>query len=148
MAQATTHRSDTPQANDRMPQGRLEDSPMMAHLLKALRSRKDIGHYGRLVFAIVARHFLEEREMVRFLASQPDFDEDQARSLVAQVKARDYNPPRRETILRWQARQDFPITPNPADPDSGNVYRELPFPEGVYDEIEEYYEEKADASGS
>ena len=86
--------------------------------------------------------------MVRFLASQPDFDEDQARSLVAQVKARDYNPPRRETILRWQSRQDFPIIPNPADPDSGNVYRELPFPEGVYDESEEYYEEKADASGS
>ena len=29
----------------------------MAHLLDSLNDGKDIGHYGRLVFAMVARHF-------------------------------------------------------------------------------------------
>ena len=129
-------------------QGSLESSPMMAHLLKALRAKKDIGHYGRLVFVMVARHFMDEGEMVRLLAGQPDLDESEARSLVMQVKERGYNPPGKEKILRWQARQDFPISPNPDDPDSGNVYRELRFPDGVYEDIEDYYEDKAEAQAA
>jgi hypothetical protein len=44
-----------------------------------------------------------------------------------QVKGRDYNPPKRDKILAWQAEQDFPIIPNSEDPDSGNVYQELRF---------------------
>ena len=32
----------------------LRKSDMMAHLLDALDKGKDIGHYGRLVFAMVA----------------------------------------------------------------------------------------------
>jgi hypothetical protein len=124
---------------------RLEDSPMMAHLLKALRARKDVGHYGRLTFAMVARHFIDEDEVVDLLARQPDHDEAQARSLVLQVKGRDYNPPKRERILEWQRQQEFPICPNPEDPQACNVYRELRFPDGVYDEIDEFWEEKAEA---
>ena len=54
-----------------------------------------------------------------------------------------YSPPKRERILEWQAQQDFPIIPNADDPDAGNLYRELKFPDRVYDHITEYYEEKA-----
>src|SRR3954453_3597549 len=90
----------------------LRHSPMMAHLLDALEAGTDIGHYGRLTFAMIARHFLDEEELVRLLASQPGQDEEQARALVLQVQGRDYNPPKRERILEWQAQQDFPICPN------------------------------------
>lgn len=40
----------------------LRDSALMAHLLDALEAGQDIGHYGRLTFAMVARHFMEEGE--------------------------------------------------------------------------------------
>src|SRR5919204_1320971 len=122
--------------------GDLRDSPMMAHLLDALEAGTDIGHYGRLTFAMVARHFLDEEELVRLLASQPGQDETKARALVLQVKGRGYTPPKRERILEWQARQEFPICPNPDDPDAGNVYNELEFPEKVYASIEEYREQQ------
>lgn len=79
------------------------------------------------------------------MAKQPDFDKEKARALLLQVQAHNYNPPQRERILEWQARQDFPIIPNPDDPDCGQVYRNLHFPEEVYGEIQEYYEEKAEA---
>jgi hypothetical protein len=120
----------------------LRDSPMMAHLLDALEAGADIGHYGRLTFAMIARHFLEESDLVRLLSRQPDYDKAQARVLLAQVRARDYNPPKRERILEWQAQQDFPICPTPDDPGSCNVYRELRFPQSVYDHIGEFWEEQ------
>ncbi len=123
----------------------LQKSDVMAHLLQSLDEGKDIGHYGRLVFAMVARHFLEEDEVVDYLQKDRDFSEEQARSLVAQVQGRDYNPPRPEKILEYQAQQDFPIIPNPDDPDSGNLYRDLNFPEEVYENISGYYEQKADS---
>ena len=122
----------------------LRDSPMMAHLLDALEEGIDIGHYGRLVFVMVARHFLDEDEMVRLLANQPDQDETKARALVLQVRERDYSPPKRERILEWQSRQQFPICPTPDDPNSCNVYRELRFPDGIYDHIQEFWEERAE----
>src|SRR5436305_4825055 len=84
----------------------LRESPMMAHLLDALEKGTDIGHYGRLTFAMVARHFLDEDKLIRLLAKQPGEDETSARALVLQVQGRDYNPPRRERILEWQAQQD------------------------------------------
>ena len=123
----------------------LQKSDVMAHLVQSLDEGKDIGHYGRLVFAMVARHFLEQDEVVEYLQKDRDFSEEQARSLVAQVEGRDYNPPRREKILEYQAQQDFPIIPNPDDPDSGNLYRDLNFPEEVYENISGYYEQKADS---
>ena len=121
----------------------LRDSPMMAHLLDALEAGTDIGHYGRLTFVMVARHFLDEDEIVGLLSKQPDHGEDDARVLLRQVEARDYNPPKRERILEWQAQQDFPICPGGDDPDACNVYRNLKFPDGVYENIQEYHEQKA-----
>jgi hypothetical protein len=120
---------------------KLRNSDVMAHLLDSLADGKDIGHYGRLVFAMVGHHFLSEDELLEQLTQDPSCDEHEARSLVHQVKARDYNPPRRERILEWQQRQDFPICPNPDDPRACNVYRDLQFPEDVYEDIEHFYEE-------
>ena len=112
----------------------------MAHLLDALEAGQDIGHYGRLVVAMVGHHFLDDDELTALLAQDKDFDEEEARALVLQVRERDYNPPRRERILEWQSQQDFPICPNPEDPRACNVYRELNFPDGVYEDIQEFYE--------
>src|SRR5437660_8709570 len=102
---------DVPKSDDRG--STLRASPMMAHLLDALEAGTDVGHYGRLTFVIIARHFMDEEEMVKLLAGQPDQDETTARALVMQVKAKDYCPPKRDRILQWQAQQDFPIIPNP-----------------------------------
>lgn len=120
----------------------LEQNSMMAHLLGALERGQDIGHYGRLVFAMVARHFLDEGELTRLLERNPGVTHEQARALVLQVQGRDYNPPKRERILEWQRQQDFPICPAD-DPDACNVYKDLQLPDGVYEKIAEYYEEKA-----
>jgi len=119
----------------------LRQSEMMAHLLDALADGQDIGHYGRLVVAMVGRHFLDEDELVAQLTRDPTCSEDEARSLVHQVQTRDYNPPRRERILEWQQRQEFPICPNPDDPRACNVYRDLQFPDGVYEDIQDFYED-------
>lgn len=124
----------------------LRQSPMMGYLLDALADGTDIGHYGRLTFVMVARHFLDDDAMVRLLEHQPEMDEHEARALVAQVREHDYNPPKRERILEWQARQDFPICPNADDPTACNVYRELQFPDGIYEHIQEYYEERAESA--
>jgi hypothetical protein len=62
--------------------------------------------------------------------------------MMRQVESRDYNPPRRERIVEWQAQQEFPILPEPHDPDCGNVYRSLRFEGSTYKHIEEYQEEK------
>jgi hypothetical protein len=118
---------------------------MMAHLLDALEQGTDIGQYGRLVFAMVARHFMSEQERVDLLAGQPDMDEQQAKAMVLQVQGRDYNPPKRQRILEWQAQQDFPICPDPYDPQACNVYRELQFPDEITERIGEFWEEKAKA---
>ena len=123
----------------------LRQNPMMAHLLDSLDAGKDIGHYGRLVFAIVARHFLSEDELVSWLTRDKDVDGTKARSLVQQVADRDYSPPNADTIRGYEEKQDFQILANPDDPDAGNVYQDLDFPESVYDSISEYHADKADA---
>jgi hypothetical protein len=53
-----------------------------------------------------------------------------------------YSPPSREKILEFQSRQEYPIIENPEDPDAGNVYKHLQFPNDVYDHIEHYHEQK------
>ena len=126
----------------------LRSDPMMEHLLDSLESGKDIEHYGRLVFAMVARHFLSEDEVVEQLTKDPNFDEEQARALMAQVQQRDYNPPKRERIIEWMEKQNFPICPNPDDPDVCNVYKTLDFPEEIYKNIERYRLQKAQASNN
>ena len=123
----------------------LRKNGMMAHLMDALESRQDIGHYGRLVFAMVARHFLAEGELLEWLLKNPEFGEDKARALITQVQGKDYNPPRRERILEWQKEQDFPICPNPDDPDACNVYKDLRFPDHIYDHITEYHQQKGES---
>ena len=40
----------------------LRQSPMMGHMLDALDNGEDIGHYGRLVFAMIGRHFVSSDE--------------------------------------------------------------------------------------
>ena len=119
----------------------LRQSQMMNHLLDALDNGQDIGHYGRLTFAMVAHHFLDREELVEWLAKDGDTDENEARALVQQVEERGYNPPKRERILEWQ-QQDFPICPNPDDPDACNVYRELNLPDEVFENIQEYQEKR------
>jgi hypothetical protein len=126
----------------------LRASPMMAHLLDALHQGQDIGHYGRLTFAMIARFFVPDDEIVRLLAKQPGENEDQAPALLLEVQAHDYNPPRRERILEWQARQRVPICPTPDDPRACNVYDELRFPASVYDHIEQFYEQQVEARQS
>jgi len=45
--------------------------------------------------------------------------------------------PERRTV------RDFPICPDPNDPDACNVYNELQFPDEVYPAIQECREERA-----
>lgn len=123
----------------------LRNDPMMAHLLDSLEAGKDIGHYGRLVFSMVARHFLPHEEVLAWLTRDPDFSEEQANLMLRQVEGRDYNPPKRDRILDWQRQQDFPIIPNPDDPDSGNLYRNLKFPDEIYQHIGHYQEQKLES---
>lgn len=115
----------------------------MAHLLDALEAGQDIGHYGRLTFAMIARHFISEAELIEYLQKDSDFSETEAKALVQQVQGKDYNPPKRDRILEWQSQQEFPICPNPDDPDACNVYRDLQFPDEVYEHISSYHEQKA-----
>lgn len=121
----------------------LRKSEMMAHLLDALDAGQDIGHYGRLTFAMIARHFMSESDLIQFLQKDSDFNETEARALVQQVQGKDYNPPKRDRILEWQSQQEFTICPNSDDPDACNVYRDLQFPDHVYEHISSYYEQKA-----
>ncbi|MGH3145403.1 MAG: hypothetical protein ACRDTR_06325 [Rubrobacter sp.] len=126
-----------------MPVEDLRQSPMMAHMLDALDEGEDIGHYGRLVFAMIGRRFVGEDELVGLLTKDHDADEQEIRALVQQVQEKGYSPPRREKILEYQSQQDFPICPTPDDPDACNPYQELQFPDEVYESIQEYREEKA-----
>jgi hypothetical protein len=121
----------------------LRKDSMMAHLLDSLAAGKDIGHYGRLVFAMVARHFMPHQDVLAWLMRDPDFEEAEAVNMLRQVEGRDYNPPRRDRLLEWQAEQEFPILPYPDDPDCGNLYRNLKFPEAIYSHISQYQEQKA-----
>ena len=50
-----------------MPVEDLRQSPMMNHLLEALDRGEDIGHYGRLTFVMIARHFVSNDELVELL---------------------------------------------------------------------------------
>ena len=126
-----------------MPVEDLRQSPMMGHMLDALDNGEDIGHYGRLVFAMIGRHFVSNDELVELLTKDHDTNEQEIRALVQQVQEKGYSPPGREKILEYQGQQDFPICPNPDDPDACNPYAELQFPDDVYESIQEYREEKA-----
>jgi hypothetical protein len=140
---ARTNRSKRIQGDKALEE--LRQSPLMANLLDGLAEGVDIGEYGRLTFVMVARHFLSDEHMVSLLADQPSFGETEARALILQVKQRDYNPPKRERILEWQSKQAFQICPDPDDPAACNVYRELDLPDHIYQQINEFWEERANA---
>ena len=123
----------------------LRQNGMMSYLLDALAQGEDIGHYGRLVFVMVARFFLPEDQLLKQLQADPDMDEDKARALIEQVVSKGYSPPSREKVLEFQKHQRFLICPNPEDPDACNVYKDLKFPPEVYDSITEYHVEKTEA---
>src|SRR4051794_21148867 len=93
----------TPRNADRTAEDNRSDdlraSPMMDHLLDALHKGTATGLSGRLTLVMIARHFLDEEELVDLLAKQPGQDEDKARVLVLQVKVKGYSPPKRERIL-------------------------------------------------
>jgi hypothetical protein len=125
-----------------MPVEDLRQSPMMGHMLDALGDGEDIGHYGRLVFTMIGRHFVSNDELVELLTKDHDTDEQEMRALVQQVEEKGYSPPRREKILEYQSQQDFPICPDPDDPDACNPYAELQFPDEVYESIQEYQEKR------
>jgi hypothetical protein len=118
----------------------LKQNEMMAHLANSLDSGQDIGHYGRLVFAMVGGHFLTEEELTQWLTKDPSCNAEQAEALVKQVNDRGYNPPKPDRILDWMNRQEFPICPH-ADhaAQACNVYRDLQFPEEVYRKIESFH---------
>jgi hypothetical protein len=120
----------------------LRKDPMMARLIDELQAGTDIGHYGRLVVAMIARHFGSEDEVVELLSNDEDFPEEKARVMVREVIDAGYSPPKRNKILDFQSRQDFPIIENTDDPDLGNVYKDLRFPDDVYEHIEHYREQK------
>ena len=125
-----------------MPLVDLRQSPMMARMLDALDNGEDIGHYGRLVFAMIGRHFVSNDELVELLTKDHDADEREIRAMVQQVEDKGYSPPGREKILEFQNQQDFQICPDPDDPDACNVYNELQFPDEVYQSIQEYKEKR------
>jgi hypothetical protein len=120
----------------------LRDSPMMAHLLDALERGEDIGPFGRLVFTMVARYFLEDEEIIELLSLQPGMGMLEAQAQLFQIKEHDYSPPDRERIMEWQEYQDFPICPDPEDPEAFDVYRQLRFPDEVEERMEMYREER------
>ena len=120
----------------------LKQEPMMAHLMATLEGGHSVGHYGRLVFAMVSRHFMPADEVVEWLEKDPECEAEEARALMAQVEQRDYNPPKRERVLEWMRKQEFPVCPNPEDPGVCNVYRNLEFPKEVYEKINAFHLER------
>jgi hypothetical protein len=124
----------------------LAASRTVARWLLALEARQDIGHFGRLAFVSIARHFLSSDELVALLARQPRWDQAKAQKLVERVRQRGYSPPTRPRLLEWQARQRYPLLDDPADPTLGNLYRELPLPDEVFREIEAFWDGSGEAA--
>ena len=60
----------------------LRQSPMMSHMLDALYNGEDIGHYGRLVFAMIGRHFVDNDELVELLTKDHDAEKGEIRAMV------------------------------------------------------------------
>jgi hypothetical protein len=80
--------------------------------------------------------------MARLLTALEE-GEGEARALVAEVRGHRYHPPKREQILRWQSQQDFQICQEIDDPNGCNVYKDLKFPDQVYENIEKFWEERS-----
>jgi hypothetical protein len=66
----------------------LRKNGMLAHVLDALDAGEDIGHDGKLVFAMVARHFMDEDELLAYLQKNPEFPEEEMPSVSSGAGAR------------------------------------------------------------
>ena len=95
---------------------------------------------------MVARHFLSEGELTALLRHNPGINDHEARSLNLPVQGKNYKPLRREHSPMAE-RAELPDLPNPEDPDSCNVYKDLEFPPEVYEHIAGYDEEKVGQRG-
>ena len=125
----------------------LRKNHAMRHLIEAVEDGTDIGHYGRLTFAIVAHYFMKPDDLAKFLAQDKDESEAEAKGLVHQVIEAGYSPPGPRKIREWNEKQDFPILPPDHDSvDDANVYQDLDFPEAVYNKISSYHEHQAESA--
>lgn len=61
--------------------------------------------------------------------------------MIEQVVARGYNPPKREHILDWMSKPEFPTCPTPDDTQACNVYQDVEFPKQVDEKIHAYYDQ-------
>ena len=57
---------------------------------------------------MVGRYFLSEAEMIELLTKDPDCDEQKAVSILKQVTAHGYDPPKPDRILAWMNEQAGP----------------------------------------
>jgi hypothetical protein len=114
---------------------------MRSHLLDSLDQGKDTGHYGRLVFAMVARSFHDPDELVGYLQKNRDFSEEQARVLVKKVQGTITICRARTRFTTGRSNKEFHICPDPGDPDACNVYNDLRSPDKIYENISEYDEQ-------
>ena len=90
----------------------LRKNDMTAHLMDALDRGEDIGHYGRLVFVMVGRHFMDEDELVRHLKQRGGHGRGEGPGgWSSSGPVRHHNPPKRERIMEWQAPAGLPHLP-------------------------------------
>lgn len=137
--------------NDRVVQAEdMRKSHMMASLWDDLKIGVDIGHFGRLLFCIVARHFMEEEQIIKLLTSGQQMLPEDAQAMLLNVNERNYNPPRPSVIRKWQQKQRYKIIPDEHAHDLayGNLYSELRFPQEIYDQVGEFYKEAAKDVGA
>jgi hypothetical protein len=90
---------------------------------------------------------LRNSEMMAYLIDSLEAGKDIGHygRLVKQVEQRGYSPPKRERVLEWMRKQQFPICPNADDPTGCNVYRELDSPQQIYERINAFYQAQPSA---
>ncbi|MEL7240233.1 MAG: hypothetical protein AAGK78_15350, partial [Planctomycetota bacterium] len=72
---------------------RLRRNRMMKRLIDALDDGTDIGHYGRLTFAMVAVYIMDSGDVAELLSNDHDFPREEAEAMVKQVRSKGYSPP-------------------------------------------------------
>ncbi|HCJ65758.1 MAG TPA: hypothetical protein DHV62_00130 [Elusimicrobia bacterium] len=113
-------------------------------MIERLEKKKSIPHYARLLFIMVARFHLSENIIIRILARQPDFSEEEAKEMLDNIKLHDYNPPHCKHILEWMKHtKRYKLCPSkiPGLCDHP-IYKALKFPDRVYESIKEYHEKE------
>ena len=73
---------------------------------------------------MVARHFMDEQELLACLQKNPDFSDEEFVPSIIRCKG-GTTIRRGANVPEWQKEQEFPICPNPDDPDACNVYKDL-----------------------